>query len=151
MDDQERDARFALAFADDYRYLLKVASRYAPYGHVEDVVQAALLKAWTRRGQFRGDCPIKAWLSVIVRNEAYILRKCLANECDLPDVLQDHSDAYSRIDDMLTLSRIFLHADERKISVLKAFLANPIEKPSGAIRMKRIRAIAEIRRRLHLE
>ena len=149
MDENERDTAFALAFAEHYRYLLTVAMRYAPTGYSQDAVQAALLNAWIHRRKFRGEASLKTWLGAIVKNEAYRMRRLVSRECELP-ILADRGNIYRQIDDCLTLEKALRHADPHGISVLKTFLANPPDRGelTGADRMKRIRAIAEIRRRL---
>ncbi len=39
-------------------------------GEIEDVVQETLLRAWTHRRRFRGDCALETWLSRIALNAA---------------------------------------------------------------------------------
>jgi RNA polymerase sigma-70 factor (ECF subfamily) len=58
---------FELAAREHRPYLLKIAvasTRNA--SDAEDVVQEALMRAYRAIGRFRGDCPLRIWLSRIV-------------------------------------------------------------------------------------
>lgn len=77
MDD--RDGQFETLFADLIRNRLGLY-RAISVGIVnspadaDDVVQAALVKAWNRRGTFRSDCAaLSGWVSRIVVTESYDL------------------------------------------------------------------------------
>jgi RNA polymerase sigma-70 factor (TIGR02943 family) len=50
--------------------LLRFAlQRLKDYGAAEDLVQETFLSAWHGRGQFRGDCSERTWLTGILRNK----------------------------------------------------------------------------------
>lgn len=50
--------------------LLRFAlQRIKDYGAAEDLVQETFLSAWHGRGQFRGDCSERTWLTGILRNK----------------------------------------------------------------------------------
>lgn len=69
------DARKALLidlFQNDREKLINVANRVmGNYHEAEDIVQESFLCAWSKMHTFRGDCPLSAWVTRIIFNNAY--------------------------------------------------------------------------------
>lgn len=55
--------------------LISLASKFVPFSEAEDIVQIAMLKAYTVRDKFRGDSTPYTWLYRIVINTALNERK----------------------------------------------------------------------------
>lgn len=95
----ERDDEIARALQAAQPHLARLIQRLLawPDPHaVEDAVQEALLRAWSRRSQFRGDAAFRTWLQRIAVHTArnhkrrwLRRRRHLGDSIALPDTIDD--------------------------------------------------------------
>src|ERR1700686_5140548 len=85
------DEAFAAALGDCRKTLMGMALQYLRHRQdAEDAVQSALLKAWSKRGAFRGTCALSTWLGRICINECLMsLRRRRSRREALTDSLPE--------------------------------------------------------------